>query len=121
MGADVDPTGSVVVGATHGSDAVASGLIRLRLRPGGVGERARVVHLTLIPDSLDESGGVLWTLCDTRIRRGEAERVSGIVGMPCEPCLARLTRLHAQGQAPEDLLTVEASRREGGGSVPQGP
>jgi hypothetical protein len=116
-----EPTGSVVVGAAHGSDAVVSGLVRLRVRRGCVGERARVVHLALIPDGLDESGEVLWTLCDSGIRRGEAERVFGIVGMPCEPCLARLTRLHALGEAPQDLPAVETGRRKAGGSVSQGP
>jgi hypothetical protein len=102
MDADADQTRSAVArgvpGPAEGREgAVESGLIRLRVRPGCGGERARVVHLALFPDGVDESGEVLRTLCATGIRRGEAERVFGIVGMPCEPCIARLTQIQAPG------------------------
>ena len=118
MDADAYQTRSAVLrgvpGPGEGQDgAVGSRLIRLRVRPGCAGERARVVHLALIPDGLDESGQVLWTLCQTGIRRGEAERIFGIVGMPCEPCIARLTQLQAPGRHGRPTGALMATGRNG--------
>lgn len=65
----------------------------VRYRRGVVGETRRVCHVVPIPPA-DLVPDELGALCGVRLRRGEAEWLPSLAGMPCERCLATAVRRH---------------------------
>ncbi|GAB2658367.1 hypothetical protein GCM10027271_16290 [Saccharopolyspora gloriosae] len=57
-------------------------VVRVRFRPGVVGEAARVVHQAVVLPT-----GACFSLCEAVIGESEAEFLDGVGGMPCMVCV----------------------------------
>lgn len=79
-------------------------MIRVRYRPGVVGETRRVVH------AAEPTGSTAQTLCGTELSVADVEIVE-YGGMPCMPCTARAA-LAAAGRDQTDTELPSAATFE---------
>lgn len=68
-------------------EATATPYVLVRPRPGVVGERKRVVHLT--PEWPTEPTELVTACCGEQYAAEDLEVLDSITGMPCTTCLLR--------------------------------